>query len=87
MGTMAAGQAIHGRGGITLPAPPDAQVTPVTDDYFGTKVVDNYRWLENAQQPGDQGFYRRRECVHGALTCSRRASARRLPTIWTNWST
>ena len=60
-------QTIHGRGGITLPAPPDAQVTPVTDNYFGTKVVDNYRWLENAQQPGDQGVYRRRERLHGAL--------------------
>ena len=56
MGTMAAGQTIHGRGGITLPAPPDAQVTPVTDDYFGTKVVDNYRWLENAQSQETKDF-------------------------------
>ena len=33
----AAAQAIHGRGGITLPAPPDVETAPVTDDYFGTK--------------------------------------------------
>src|SRR5215470_5597729 len=24
---------------------------PVTDAYFGTQVVDNYRWLENAVDP------------------------------------
>lgn len=27
--------------------PPVAPVRPVTDDYFGTKVVDNYRYFEN----------------------------------------
>ncbi|MGA3131631.1 MAG: prolyl oligopeptidase family serine peptidase [Terracidiphilus sp.] len=54
--TMAAGQTIHGQSGITLPAPPDAQVVPVTDDYFGTKVVDNYRWLENAGSPDTKAF-------------------------------
>ena len=24
---------------------------PVTDTYFGTKVVDNYRWMENLKDP------------------------------------
>ncbi|MGC2162685.1 MAG: prolyl oligopeptidase family serine peptidase [Silvibacterium sp.] len=42
---------VHGREGITLPPPPMATVKPVTDDYFGTKVVDNYRWLEDAKSP------------------------------------
>jgi prolyl oligopeptidase len=51
-----AAQAIHGRGGITLPAPPDVDATPVTDDYFGTKIVDNYRWLEDAKSDQTRAF-------------------------------
>ncbi|MEO6967329.1 MAG: prolyl oligopeptidase family serine peptidase [Rhodanobacteraceae bacterium] len=31
--------------------PPQAPVRPITDDYFGTKVVDNYRWMENLKDP------------------------------------
>ena len=32
-------------------APPVAAVRPVTDDYFGTKVTDNYRWMEDMKSP------------------------------------
>ncbi|MBS0569198.1 MAG: S9 family peptidase [Proteobacteria bacterium] len=31
--------------------PPAAPIRPVTDDYFGTKVTDNYRWMENLKDP------------------------------------
>jgi prolyl oligopeptidase len=55
-GLMASGQAIHGRGGITLPPPPAVDSVPVTDDYFGAKIVDNYRWLENANSPETKAF-------------------------------
>ena len=36
---------------IAASLPPAAPVRPVTDDYFGTKVVDNYRWMEKLDDP------------------------------------
>ena len=35
----------------TPPAPPAAPVRPITEDYFGQKVVDPYRWMENTSDP------------------------------------
>jgi prolyl oligopeptidase len=32
-------------------APPPTPIHPVVDTYFGVKVTDNYRWLENRQDP------------------------------------
>src|ERR1700744_2586585 len=34
--------------GFTQPVAP---VRPITDTYFGTKVVDPYRWMENLKSP------------------------------------
>ena len=39
-----------------MPGPPVAQVRPVTDTYFGTEVVDNYRYLENLDDPEVQAW-------------------------------
>ena len=35
----------------TAPKPPDTPTHAVTDEYFGTKIVDSYRWLENLKSP------------------------------------
>jgi prolyl oligopeptidase len=38
------------------PSPPVAQVRPVTEDYYGTKIVDSYRYMENLQDPEVAGW-------------------------------
>ena len=35
----------------TAKSPPPAPVHPVVDDYFGAKVVDNYRYMEDLKNP------------------------------------
>ncbi|MGB6829671.1 MAG: S9 family peptidase, partial [Terracidiphilus sp.] len=49
-------QSIRSRGGFTLPPPPEVQTNPVTDDYFGTRIMDNYRWLEDEKSDATQAF-------------------------------
>ena len=56
MGVSLAGQTIHGRDGITLPPPPAVDAAPVTDNYFGTKIVDSYRWLEDSKSDETRAF-------------------------------
>jgi prolyl oligopeptidase len=56
MGASVAGQTIHGRDGISLPPPPAVDAIPETDNYFGTKIVDNYRWLEDSKSSETRAF-------------------------------
>jgi prolyl oligopeptidase len=39
---------------MNIPKPPATKQQPVTDNYFGQKVVDPYRWLEDGSSPETQ---------------------------------
>src|SRR3979409_416225 len=41
---------------LKLPAPPEARVANVIDDYHGQRISDPYRWLEDAAAPETQKF-------------------------------
>jgi prolyl oligopeptidase len=38
------------------PAPPTAPVKPVTEEFFGHKIVDPYRYMEDLKDPGVQAW-------------------------------
>jgi prolyl oligopeptidase len=44
-------QTVKGRDHISLPAAPETDKVPVVDNYFGTRITDDYRWLEDAKSP------------------------------------
>jgi prolyl oligopeptidase len=39
-----------------MEVPPPAPIRPVTDTYYGTQVTDNYRYLENLDDPAVQAW-------------------------------
>ena len=47
---------IHGGDHIHLPPPPETDKVPVVDNYFGTKITDDYRWLEDAKSTETRDF-------------------------------
>jgi prolyl oligopeptidase len=53
---LAAAQSIQGREGIRLPAYPPVESKVVVDNYFGTKITDRYRWLEDARSADTRAF-------------------------------
>ncbi len=59
------------RRGLSLQAAtlsqPVAPVRPVTDTYFGTPVVDPYRWMENLKSPEVQSWMKGAERLHPRL--------------------
>lgn len=50
---------IHGGDEITMPAPPVTAKHPVTDNYFGTQIEDDYRWLEDAASAETKAYLAR----------------------------
>lgn len=49
---------------------PVAPVRPVTDDYFGTKVVDDYRYMENLNDPDVQSWLKNQDAYTRATLAS-----------------
>jgi prolyl oligopeptidase len=45
-------------GASAAQGPPVAQRTPVVDDYYGTKVTDDYRWMEDRHAPSFEQWCR-----------------------------
>ncbi len=42
----------------TVGAPPAAPVKPITEEYFGVKVTDPYRWMEDLKNPEVQHWFK-----------------------------
>ncbi|HLZ09806.1 MAG TPA: prolyl oligopeptidase family serine peptidase, partial [Chloroflexota bacterium] len=50
--------------------PPVAPVRPVTDDYYGTKIVDDYRYMENLNDPEVQSWFTNQDAYTRATLAS-----------------
>jgi prolyl oligopeptidase len=50
--------------------PPVAPVRPVTDDYYGTAIVDNYRYFENLKDPEVQEWFKNQDAYARATLAS-----------------
>src|SRR5271170_4023007 len=46
--------AVYAREESDPSSPPVAEIKPVIDMFHGTKVIDNYRWLEHGNSPETQ---------------------------------
>src|SRR5579859_6395985 len=49
---------------------PVAPTRPVTDDYYGTKIVDNYRYMENLNDPEVQEWFKNQDAYTRATLAS-----------------
>ena len=65
--------------------PPSAPEHPVIDDYFGTRVADPYRWMENSQDPALRKWVEAENRLTESWLAKiplRRLMASRLKAIW-----
>jgi prolyl oligopeptidase len=65
------------------PSPPVAAVKPVTDDYYGTKIVDPYRYMENLKDPEVQAWIKAQNDYTRAVLAGLPARAQLLARIRT----
>ena len=52
----AGAQTVRGGDRITLPLAPETDKVPVVDNYFGAKITDDYRWLEDAKSTETRAY-------------------------------
>jgi prolyl oligopeptidase len=50
-----------------LEPPPPAPIRPVIDQYYGTEVIDNYRYMENLDDPEVQAWMKSQAQYTGAI--------------------
>jgi prolyl oligopeptidase len=50
--------------------PPVAPMRPVTDEYYGTKIVDDYRYMENLNDPDVQSWFKNEDAYTRATFAS-----------------
>jgi prolyl oligopeptidase len=50
-----------------LELPPPAPIRPVIDQYYGTEVIDNYRYMENLDDPEVQAWMKSQAQYTGAI--------------------
>jgi hypothetical protein len=66
----------HMRRPNAIAAPPPAPVRPVTDEYFGVKVVDPYRYMEDLKDHQVVAWFKAQDdYTHGSGEYSRPRSA------------
>jgi len=75
----------NGKGPLQAPEYPLTRPDPVKDDFFGTEVIDPYRWLENAEDPEVVAWTEHQhDLAHATLARlpGRGAFRKRLQEVW-----